>query len=221
VKSGEVVGIAGLVGAGKTELCKALFGYSHLTQGEVRLDGKRVHLKNPHTAVKHGIAFVPEERRKEGILLYESTTVNLTAVSLNRFAKAFHFIDTKAEKERATEMIKSLGIKTPSAETSVHTLSGGNQQKVAIGKWLVSEADIYIFDEPTKGVDVGAKKDIFDLIAELARRGKAILYASAELPEIVGLTNRVYVLYDGSVVKELETSTTDESEILFFSTGGK
>ncbi|WP_078379769.1 sugar ABC transporter ATP-binding protein [Sutcliffiella halmapala] len=221
VRAGEVVGIAGLVGAGKTELCKALFGASSLKEGEVWLDGKQVQLKSPQIAVKHGIALIPEERRKEGILLNESILVNITSASLNRFTKARHFVDTKAEKRRATETIKSLGVKTPSAETSVHTLSGGNQQKVAIGKWLVVDADIYIFDEPTKGVDVGAKRDIFDLISELAKRGKGILYASAELPEIIGLTNRTYVLYDGRVVKELETSKTDEQEILFFSTGGR
>ena len=118
-------------------------------------------------------------------------------------------------------MIASLGIKTPSEDTKVQNLSGGNQQKVAIGKWLLTDAEVYIFDEPTKGVDVGAKKDIFELISGLAQRGKAVIYASCELSEIVGITDRVYVVYDGQIAKELETAETNEEELLFYSTGGK
>ncbi len=221
VKAGEVVGIAGLVGAGKTELCKALFGDTSKIRGIIKIKGKTVKVKSPHVAVQNGMAFVPEERRKEGLNLYESVQTNLISANLHSFTKAFHFLDKKAEKSKSQEIIQALGIKTPSPKTSVHTLSGGNQQKIAIGKWLVSEADIYIFDEPTKGVDVGAKRDIFELISALAKRGKAILYASSELSEIVGLTNRVYVLYDGTVTKELSTAETDEQELLYFSTGGK
>ncbi|KMJ60045.1 ABC transporter [Bacillus sp. LL01] len=221
VKGGEVVGIAGLVGAGKTELCKALFGDSSKTTGIIRIKGKTVKVKSPHVAVRNGMAFVPEERRKEGLILYESVQTNLISANLHAFTNAFHFLDKKAQKSKSQEIIQALGIKTPSSETSVHTLSGGNQQKIAIGKWLVSDADIYMFDEPTKGVDVGAKRDIFELIAALAKRGKAILYASSELSEIVCLTNRVYVLYDGEVTKELSTAETDEQELLYFSTGGQ
>ncbi|MEA3320670.1 MAG: sugar ABC transporter ATP-binding protein [Bacillota bacterium] len=221
VKAGEVVGIAGLVGAGKTELCKALFGDTPKTTGTIRIKGELVKVKSPHVAVQNGLAFVPEERRKEGLILHQSVQTNLISANLHAFTKALHFLDKKAQKTKSQEIIKALGIKTPSPETSVHTLSGGNQQKIAIGKWLVSDADIYIFDEPTKGVDVGAKRDIFELIASLAKRGKAILYASSELSEIVGLTNRVYVLYDGKVTKELSTSETDEQELLYFSTGGQ
>jgi simple sugar transport system ATP-binding protein len=222
VKSGEIVGIAGLVGAGKTELCKALFGATgKLTAGEIVLNGNKLMLKNPYEAVKNGIALVPEERRKEGILVLESVESNLSAANLGRFSTVFSFLNRKKEKAAATELISQLGIKTPSEETKVQNLSGGNQQKVAIGKWLVAEADVYIFDEPTKGVDVGAKKDIFELIAELANRGKAILYASSELSEIIGITDRVYVLYDGTSVKELETHRTNEEELLFYSTGGR
>ena len=221
VKSGEIVGIAGLVGAGKTELCKALFGSEKLTGGEVFLNGNKLSLKSPYVAVKNRLAFVPEERRKEGILVRESVESNLSAANLGSFSKVFGFVDRKKEKESAKQLISRLGIKTPSEEMAVQNLSGGNQQKVAIGKWLVAEADVYIFDEPTKGVDVGAKKDIFELIAELARRGKAIIYASSELSEIIGITDRVYVLYDGRAVKELETKATNEEELLFYSTGGR
>ncbi|TDL86549.1 sugar ABC transporter ATP-binding protein [Vibrio vulnificus] len=221
IKAGEIIGLAGLVGAGKTELCKTLFGHTSITAGEVILNGQKLSLKSPHEAVKSGLALVPEERRKEGVLVQESVAANLTAASLGKFSKTFSFVNRKAEKERAKEMIASLGIKTPSGEVKVENLSGGNQQKVAIGKWLMADADVYIFDEPTKGVDVGAKKDIFELIAKLARNGKAIIYASSELSEIIGITNRTYVLYDGSTVIELETSKTNEEELLFYSTGGK
>ncbi|MFD2445373.1 sugar ABC transporter ATP-binding protein [Bacillus sp. CGMCC 1.16607] len=221
VKAGEIVGLAGLVGAGKTELCKALFGAAKITSGEIMIRGKKVKIRNPHDAVKKGIALVPEERRKEGVLVQESVAANLTAASLNKFSKLLSFVDVKGEKKKSLEMIQNLGIKTPSEETKVQNLSGGNQQKVAIGKWLIADAEVYIFDEPTKGVDVGAKKDIFELISGLAKRGKSIIYASCELSEIIGITDRVYVVYDGEVAKELETKTTNEEELLFYSTGGK
>lgn len=220
VQTGEIIGIAGLVGAGKTELCKTLFGEKKLKSGEIKLHGKQLKITSPYQAVKHGIALVPEERRKEGILVEESVVTNLTAANLGAFTSPLSFVKRKAEKKQAVELIKSLGIKTPSEQTKVKNLSGGNQQKIAIGKWLITDADVYIFDEPTKGVDVGAKKDIFELISELARRGKAIIYASSELAEIIGITNRLYVLYDGKVVKEVNTAGTNEEDLLFYSTGG-
>ncbi|MBT2685164.1 sugar ABC transporter ATP-binding protein [Bacillus sp. ISL-37] len=221
VKAGEIVGLAGLVGAGKTELCKALFGASPTTSGTIKLKGKPIKLTSPHAAVKSGLALVPEERRKEGVLVAESVASNLTAVNLKKFTKLLGFINRRAERKTAQEYIKALGIKTPSETAKVENLSGGNQQKVAIGRWLIADADVYIFDEPTKGVDVGAKRDIFELIAKLAAEGKGIIYASSELSEIVGITNRVYVLYDGEPVKELETGATTEEELLFYSTGGR
>ena len=221
VKAGEIVGIAGLVGAGKTELCKALFGAAPIKSGTVKLKGKTLKLTGPHAAVKSGLALVPEERRKEGVLVAESVASNLTAVNLKKFSRIFDFIDRRAEKKTAQEYIKALGIKTASENDKVENLSGGNQQKVAIGRWLITDADVYIFDEPTKGVDVGAKRDIFELIAQLAAQGKGVIYASSELSEIVGITNRVYVLYDGEPVKELETAATTEEELLFYSTGGR
>ena len=221
VKAGEVLGVAGLVGAGKTELCKTLFGASRKTAGDIILKGKKLRIKNPHQAVKQGLALVPEERRKEGILVAEPVSSNLSAANLKRFTKFLGFLDFKGERSKAKEIIRSLGIKTPSESTKVQNLSGGNQQKVAIGKWLLTDAEVYIFDEPTKGVDVGAKKDIFGLISGLAQRGKAVIYASCELSEIIGITDRVYVVYDGEITKELETAKTNEEELLFYSTGGK
>jgi simple sugar transport system ATP-binding protein len=221
VNAGEIVGLAGLVGAGKTELCKALFGATSTTSGTVKLKGEVLKLTSPHAAVKSGLALVPEERRKEGVLVAESVASNLTAVNLKKFTRLLGFINRRAEKKTAQDYIKALGIKTPSENAKVENLSGGNQQKVAIGRWLIADADVYIFDEPTKGVDVGAKRDIFELISQLATQGKGVIYASSELSEIVGITNRVYVLYDGESVKELETSATTEEELLFYSTGGR
>jgi simple sugar transport system ATP-binding protein len=220
-KEGEIVGIAGLVGAGKTELCKTLFGISKITAGDIVLKGKKIKPKTPYEAVKNGLALVPEERRKEGILVNETVATNLTAANLGKFTSFFSFLNRKAERQQAVELVNSLGIKTPSIDAKVQNLSGGNQQKIAIGKWLITDADVYMFDEPTKGVDVGAKKDIFELIVALAKRGKAVIYASSETSEIIGITNRVYVLYDGQVSKELVTAETTEEEILYYSAGGK
>ena len=220
VRAGEIVGLAGLVGAGKTEICKALFGATKVVAGTMTVNGNVITVKDPHHAVKQGFALVPEERRKEGILVEESVTTNITSANLKKFTKALSFISKKEEKQTSKEIINDLGIKTPTDATLVGNLSGGNQQKVAIGKWLVTDAEIYIFDEPTKGVDVGAKKDIFELIAKLASLGKSVIYASCEFSEILGITDRVYVIYDGKVVKEVETKQTDEEELLFYSAGG-
>jgi len=220
IREGEIVGLAGLVGAGKTELCRVLFGASRLSSGDIQLRGKKLLLRSPHDAVKGGIILVPEERRREGIFVQESVSVNLTVASLNRFLTWGPWVSRAKEKQASQDMIRSLGIKTPSDQTRLANLSGGNQQKVAIGKWLLVDADVYIFDEPTKGVDVGAKRDIYELIAELAARGKSILYASSEMSEMMGITDRIYVMYDGKVLKELETARTNEEEIMLYSIGG-
>lgn len=220
VCNGEIIGLAGLVGAGKTELCRALFGAAPIVSGHLFMDNRELRIRSPYQAVKNGIALVPEERRREGVFVEESVSVNLTAAILSRFTKWGPWLSKPKEKQAAVEIIQSLGIKTPSANAKVSNLSGGNQQKVAIGKWLLVDADVYIFDEPTKGVDVGAKRDIYELVAELASRGKCIIYASSEMSEMIGITDRIYVMYDGQVVKELETKHTSEEEILLHSTGG-
>ncbi|MFV0440356.1 MAG: sugar ABC transporter ATP-binding protein [Lachnospirales bacterium] len=221
VKKGEIVGLSGLVGAGKTELCKTLFGALKHTEGDIVLNGKKLQINSPNDAVKQGMALVPEERRKEGILVGASVVNNLSVAALSKFSNNFGFVSKKDEKTSALKLIKDIGIKTPSENQLVKYLSGGNQQKVAVGKWLVSEAEVYIFDEPTKGVDVGAKEDIFNLIEELAKQGKGVIYATCEFSEILGITDKSYVMYDGEIVKELETSKTSEEELLYYSTGGK
>lgn len=221
IKKGEIVGFAGLVGAGKTELCKTLFGAMRQDGGEIRLNNKVLKIKDPHSAVKQGIALVPEERRKEGILVEDPVYANLSATSLHKYSDKFSFVNIGKEKKAARKVIENLGIRTPSENQLVKFLSGGNQQKVAVGKWIVSDAEIYVFDEPTKGVDVGAKRDIFELIEELAAMGKGIIYASSEFAEILAIADRTYVMYDGEIVKELNISEADEEKLLYYSTGGR
>lgn len=220
VRRGEIVGLAGLVGAGKTELCRALFGASDTSSGELSLYGDKLRVNNPYQAVKSGLALVPEERRREGIFVDESVSVNLTAASLTRYVRMGSWLSKKKEKAAAKEIIINLGVKTPNDAAKARNLSGGNQQKIAIGKWLLTDAEVYLFDEPTKGVDVGAKRDIYNLVAELAARGKCVIYASSEMSEMMGITDRIYVMYDGAIMKELETARTNEEEIMLYSTGG-
>ncbi|QKS69883.1 sugar ABC transporter ATP-binding protein [Paenalkalicoccus suaedae] len=219
LSGGEIVGLAGLVGAGKTELCKVLFGASRATSGTLTIQGKKATLNSPYDAVKRGLALVPEERRKEGIFVDETVACNITATSLSSFTRLASFLAPARENKKAGEIVQQLGIKTANIHTKVRTLSGGNQQKIAIGKWMVDDADVYIFDEPTKGVDVGAKQDIYELITGLAERGKAVLFASCELPEVIGIADRIYVMYDGTITREV-TSTTTEEELLQLATGG-
>ena len=220
VHKGEIVGIGGLVGAGKTELCRALFGASPSATGEIYVGGRKLKLGSPYAAVQGGLALVPEERRREGIFVEESVVTNLTVAGLSKFTGFGSWLSRSKEKAAAAEMIRSLGVKTPNDQAKVRNLSGGNQQKIAIGKWLLVDADVYIFDEPTKGVDVGAKRDIYELVIALAERGKCILYASSEMSEMMGITDRIYVMYDGAVVKELHTASTSEEEMMLYSTGG-
>jgi simple sugar transport system ATP-binding protein len=220
VGAGEIVGLAGLVGAGKTELCKALFGATRATCREARLAGRPYRIADPAHAVRRGMALVPEERRREGVLVEESVAANLTAVSLSSYCVG-PFVRRAEERRAAEGMIRSLGIRTPNARQRVANLSGGNQQKVAVGKWLLADASLYVFDEPTKGIDVGAKRDVYDLLRRLAATGKGVVYASCELGELLAITHRIYVLYDGRVVRELETARTSEEEILFYATGGR
>jgi len=220
VRKGEIVGVAGLVGAGKTELCKTLFGcYPH--SGSIRLNGRDLRCKNPEQAVKNGLALVPEERRKEGVLVTDPVYANISVAAMKKYANALSVVNKKKEKADARQMIQDLGIKTPSENQTVALLSGGNQQKVVVGKWLNSEADVYIFDEPTKGIDVGAKQDMYELIERLAQEGKGAIYATCEFQEILSICDRVYVMYDGAIVKELKISETSEKELLYYSTGGK
>lgn len=219
VKRGEIVGIAGLVGAGKSELCKTLFGAYKATSGKVILKGKEIKLNNPAKAVKEKLALVPEERRKEGVLVNENIAFNLSAANLGDFC-TLSFINKLKVEKNAKSFVDNLKIVTPSIKQLVKNLSGGNQQKVVVGKWLAADCEVYIFDEPTKGVDVGAKHEIFHLINEIAKRGKAVIYASCENSELLSLTDRVYVMYDGQIKGEFSTKEINEDIIMNYAVGG-
>ncbi len=218
VRKGEIVGLAGLVGGGKTELCKTMFGAFKKASGSISLHGKELDIKTPSDAVKNRIALVPEERRKEGVLVAETVTFNTAAASLDDYCTLSFVNDAKAAR-RAEEFVQSLSIKTPSVKQKVAYLSGGNQQKVAVAKWLAADCDVYIFDEPTKGVDVGAKQEIFTLINDIAKAGNCVIYATCENSELLSITDRMYVMFDGRVMAELETAKTTEDEIMYYSTG--
>lgn len=218
---GEIIGLAGLVGAGKTELCKTLFGEFAKTAGRIYLHGKEVRISSPAKAVRAGIAFVAEERRKESVLLNDPIYTNLSLTNLNKFVRVQPFVRKSAERASAKQIMADLKIKAPNENQQVEFLSGGNQQKVAVGKWFVSNAGIYIFDEPTKGVDVAAKQEIYQLIIRLVEEGNAVIYATCEFPEILSITDRTLVMYSGRIVKELQTKDTNEKELLYYSTGGR
>jgi simple sugar transport system ATP-binding protein len=219
VRKGEIIGLAGLVGAGKSELCKTIFGAIKKSSGTILYDGKAIKINNPSDAVRQGIGLVPEERRKEGTLVKESVGFNLCAACLQDFCN-MSFVKQKKINNNAKQFVSSLKIKTPSINELVGNLSGGNQQKVVIGKWLAANCKVYIFDEPTKGVDVGAKREIYKLINKIAKEGHCVIYATCENSEILSLTDRVYVMFDGRIMSELKTSDTSEDEIMHYSIGG-
>lgn len=218
VRKGEIVGIAGLVGAGKSELCKTIFGAYPITEGTITLNGKQLSIHNPSQAVHQRLALVPEERRKEGVLVNETVNFNLSAASLDKFC-TFGFVNKPKTEQNADYYVKELGIATPSINQYVRNLSGGNQQKVVVGKWLAADCDLYMFDEPTKGVDVGAKQDIFRLINDIAAKGSSVIYASCENAELLSLSDRIYVMYDGHIMAELVTAETTEDEIMHYAVG--
>lgn len=220
IKEGEIVGIAGLVGAGKTELAKAITGVTPVSSGSIFVKGNRKKINHPKAAIENGIVLVPEERRKEGLFIHETLRKNASFPNLKKFSKAA-FMKASLEKTFAKRIIDALQIKTDSTETSLNHLSGGNQQKVAIGKWMSVEASLYLFDEPTKGVDIGAKKDIFKLIANLANEGKGIIYFSSEIHELLAISDRILVMYDGQLVKEFTQEEATQEKILLYASGGK
>ncbi|WP_312691466.1 sugar ABC transporter ATP-binding protein [Kosakonia sp.] len=219
LRKGEILGIAGLAGAGKTELCKALFGASksRITRGE--LNNQPWRPRDPADSVTRGLALVPEERRKEGVFIDEPISMNLSISADNSFSRWSLFSHRQAWRW-AQEVIARVGVRTSGPGQALRRLSGGNQQKVAIGKWLRGNANVLIFDEPTKGVDVKAKTDLFQLIDGLAREGKGVIYASGEFAELVGLCDRICVLWDGRIVAEVPGLDAREETLLYYSTGG-
>lgn len=219
LRKGEILGIAGLAGAGKTELCKALFGASKSRLNHGELNSQPWRPRDPADSVMRGLALVPEERRKEGIFIDEPIGMNLS-VSADRSFSRWSLFGHRQAWRWAEEVIARVGIRTTGPAQTLRRLSGGNQQKVAIGKWLRGSANVLIFDEPTKGVDVKAKTDLFTLIDGLAREGKGVIYASGEFSELVGLCDRICVLWDGRIVAEIPGAEAREETLLYYSTGG-
>ena len=213
VRKGEIVGIAGLVGAGKSELCKTIFGAYKKTSGTITLYGKELKINIPTDAVKHRLALVPEERRKEGVLVNENVTFNLSAACMDRFC-TFSFINKRKADANARHYVKDLGISTPSIKQYVKNLSGGNQQKVLLARWLAMNPKLLILDEPTRGIDVGAKAEIQTIVKELADQGLGVLMISSELEEVIEGSDRVFVLRDGRNVGELTGKKITEAAVM-------
>ncbi|TYP53339.1 sugar ABC transporter ATP-binding protein [Thermosediminibacter litoriperuensis] len=218
LRKGEVLGLFGLMGAGRTELARAIFGADPIDSGEIYINGVKVNINSPLEAIKHGIGLLPEDRKMQGLIQIMSITSNITLPSLNNFIKRF-FINKKLEKCTTAEYIKKLNIKTPSPLREVRYLSGGNQQKVVLAKWLCANVQVLIFDEPTRGIDVGAKVEIYKLINQLVREGKAVLLISSELPEILGMSDRILVMHEGEITGELLRQDASEEKILAYAMG--
>ncbi len=213
VKKGEIVGMAGLVGAGRSEVAQAIFGAVPATTGSVFINGEKVNIKHPSDAMKLGIAMVSEDRAKTGLLLPISIKTNMTMAILKKLSKKC-FVNTKKEDKLFNEYVDYLSVKMRDGNQAVKELSGGNQQKVVVAKWLLTEPDILILDEPTRGIDVGAKAEIYKLITELAKQGKAILMISSEMAEILQLSDRVYVMCEGSITAEFDRGELNSERIM-------
>jgi ribose transport system ATP-binding protein len=212
LKKGEILGFAGLVGAGRTETARAIFGADPFDTGEVIVKGNRVNIKRPSDAVAHSIAYLSEDRKRYGLCLGLEVKTNIVMSIFDKLSTALGWIKEKSVNLIASQIVDQLSIRTPSLEQKAKNLSGGNQQKLVIGKWLAKDADILIFDEPTRGIDVGAKQEVYTLLNKLASEGKSIIMISSELPEILRMSHRVVVMCEGRVTGELDyTEATQES----------
>lgn len=214
VKKGEILGLAGLMGAGRTEVAKLIFGEYKKSAGEIFIEGKKVVINSPKAAIKAGIAYLSEDRKQEGLNLNMTTGQNMTLCALKQYEKSFLRIDRKKESEAAKEYINKLSIKTTGPSQMIKNLSGGNQQKVIISKWLMLNPRILIVDEPTRGIDVGAKKEIYDILNRLKKQGKAIIVISSDMPEILGITDRIIVMHEGEITGEINRSEANQEAVM-------
>ena len=216
---GEILGIAGLMGAGRSELARAIFGADPVDSGDVIMNGRKLSLKSPPDAIKAGIAYLSENRKEEGLAVKMRLSENITMANVQEISRHFGVLSRSRELEAAQRYVKKLLIRTPSLSQVVNNLSGGNQQKVVLGKWLFCDSKILIFDEPTRGIDVGTKYSIYELIGALAREGRGVIMISSDLPEILGLTDRLLVLYEGNLTATLTTAETTQEEVLNYAAG--
>jgi ribose transport system ATP-binding protein len=220
IRRGEILGFAGLMGSGRTELARAIFGADRKTTGEILVKGKPVAIHRPTDAVDHGIGYLSEDRKRLGLLLEQPVDANIVLASLRSYRNRLGFMQPKRAKERASEFVKKLRIRTPHVRQLTKNLSGGNQQKVVLAKWLERDCDVLIVDEPTRGIDVGAKDEIYDLINRLANQGKAIVVISSELPEVLRISHRIAVMSQGRITGFLDNSEATQSKIMQLATKG-
>ena len=219
VRSGEIVGLSGLVGSGCTELARALFGTRKIDSGSIHVHGERVNLKSPRHALRHRMGYLTDDRNAEGLVLGQNVIHNAALPSL-KDRQRLGVVDQAQEHTVVENITGDLKLRAPSLRADVENLSGGNRQKVVLAKWLISGPEMLIFDEPTRGIDVGSKSEIWQLMRELANQGKAILMISSELPEIIGMSDRVYVMHQGSIVGELQGKAASEEEVMMLATYG-
>lgn len=218
LKKGEILGFSGLMGAGRTEVARALFGADPISGGSIKLHGKEVKFKNPTQAVRSGIGYLSEDRKHFGLLVDMDVKSNMTLPTIKNYSSGGMFVSATKVEGIANEYVKRLKVKTPSVHQDIKFLSGGNQQKVVIAKWLLRDCDILIFDEPTRGIDVGAKGEIYKLIDELAASGKAIIMISSELPEVLRMSHRVIVMSEGEITGELTSEEATQEKIMEYAT---
>ncbi len=219
VRTGEIVGIAGLVGAGRTELLQVLFGVDPAVSGSIHVSGKQCDLSSPRDAITAGLALVPEDRKQQGLVLEMAVRTNIGLAGLSRHRKGAGFLNDAQEARDSAAMIDKLRIKTPNERQIVQYLSGGNQQKVVLGKWLSMEPKVLLLDEPTRGIDIGAKQEIYSLMEELAEQGVAILFVSSEMEEILGMSDRTLVMHEGRITGELQRDELSEEAVMQLATG--
>ena len=217
LKKGEILGLAGLVGAGRTEFVRAIFGADPLDSGELTLHGKKVRIKSPQDAISHGIALITEDRKNQGLLLNQGIDYNITYANLKNMGQ-FGIPNVKKEQQITQKYMEAMNIKANSPTQTVKTLSGGNQQKVVLGKWLATNSEILIFDEPTRGIDVGAKSEIYLLMRRLIEEGKSIIMISSEMPELIGMSDRILVMHEGRITGELDNTEVTQEKILEYAT---
>jgi ribose transport system ATP-binding protein len=218
VRRGEILGFAGLMGAGRTEVARAVFGADAIDAGEIVVHGRAVRIRSPQEAVKHGIGYLSEDRKHFGLATGLDVETNIVMASLSRFVRLGAMVDAGATREAAGALVRQLQIKTPSLAQPVLLLSGGNQQKIVIAKWLLRDCDILFFDEPTRGIDVGAKAEIYRLLRALAQSGKAIVMISSELPEVLRLSHRIVVMCEGRITGELSEREATQEKIMQLAT---
>lgn len=218
LRKGEILGFGGLVGAQRTELMEAIFGIRHITSGEVKLNGKTLDIKRPQDAINNGIGMITEDRRGSGILGCLSIADNVSIASLNQYLEAGIKLNKKKIEELVQDNVSKLSIKTPSSKTLIQSLSGGNQQKVIISRWLANNPDVLIMDEPTRGIDVGAKYEIYQIMINLAKQGKGIIMISSEMPELLGVSNRVMVMCNGKITGEVSGNEMTQENVMHYAT---